>query len=631
MMRVIGTAGHVDHGKSTLVQSLTGTHPDRLKEEREREMTIDLGFAFLSLPDGEEVGIVDVPGHRDFIENMLAGVGGVDAVLFVVAADEGIMPQTREHLDILNLLQIQGGVVALTKIDLIEDPEWLDLVEDDIRMALEGTFLEDSPIVRLSAKRGEGVSEILEELSNCLHDRPQRLDLDRPRLPIDRVFTIAGFGTVATGTLTDGHFEIGREVEILPGGVRGRIRGLQSHMHQEQVAVPGSRTAVNISGVRLEQIQRGEWVVYPGQYRPSRRLDLQFHQLPNISQPIKHNMEVKIFIGAAEVLSRLRLLGTEVLQPGNVGWIQVELREPIVAIRGDRYILRRPSPGETLGGGMVVDPHPKGRHKRFQKGLLDRLKALAGGTPRDVYLQAVIQLGVTTISESANQSTLAPDQAENTLKELMKSGEIISLEYEKLQLVQNSLITTRLYWQKLREQVEREVSTHHRQNPLRLGIPKEELKSRLHLSSRVFDAVISKLVAEREYQTGDALIWKPDHQIQFSADQAREVKRLVERFASNPFAPPSVKEAKAEVGEDVYTALVDLGRLVPVSPDVVFRKEDHNLLVEETIRMIKENGGIKVAEFRDRFNTSRKYALAFLEHLDLIGLTIREGDERRLK
>jgi len=261
-MRTIGTAGHVDHGKSTLVQALTGIHPDRLKEEREREMTIDLGFAWMTLPgaDGrpdEEIGIVDVPGHRDFIENMLAGVGGIDAVLFVVAADEGIMPQTREHLAILNILQVQGGVVALTKIDLVEDPGWLDLIEEDLHTAFQDTILADAPIVRVSARTRLGIDDLRSALRDCLANRAPQADIGRPRLPVDRIFTMAGFGTVVTGTLTDGHLQLGDEVEILPRGLRGRVRGLQTHKQKESLAVPGSRTAVNISGITVEAIHRG--------------------------------------------------------------------------------------------------------------------------------------------------------------------------------------------------------------------------------------------------------------------------------------------------------------------------------------------------------------------------------------
>jgi selenocysteine-specific elongation factor len=303
-MHVIGTAGHVDHGKSTLIEALTGIHPDRLQEEREREMTIVLGFAWLTLPNGEEIGIVDVPGHRDFIENMLSGIGAIDAALFIVAADEGVMPQTREHLAILDLLQIQGGVIALTKTDLVEDADWLDLVEADVRETLAGTVLADAPLVRVSARNGKGLQELVQVLEEILSEKLPRPDLGRPRLPVDRVFTMSGFGTVATGTLSDGHLSVGDDVVILPQGVRGRIRGLQTHKRKESTAIPGSRTAINISGVDMDQIQRGDIITHPGTYNASRRLDLYFRLLKDVNQPVRHNMEVKLFIGASEVLGR---------------------------------------------------------------------------------------------------------------------------------------------------------------------------------------------------------------------------------------------------------------------------------------------------------------------------------------
>ncbi len=386
-IHVIGTAGHVDHGKSTLIASLTGIHPDRLKEEQEREMTIDLGFAWLNLPSGEEIGIVDVPGHRNFIENMLAGVGGIDAALLVIAADEGIMPQTREHLAILDLLQIQGGIIVMTKIDLVHDPEWLDLIEVDIRNFIRGTVLQNAPIQRVSSITHAGFPQLLHAIDNLLLTTTNRPNLGRPRLPVDRVFTMTGFGTVVTGTLIDGILTSGNEVEILPSGLRGRIRGLQTHKKNEETAVPGSRTAVNISGMNLEQIKRGEMVTYPGQYQTTQRLDLSFRLLPDVSTPFHHHTEVKFYLGTSETIADARLLGTDMLNPGESGWLQLELHTPVVAVRGDRYILRRPSPGEILGGGSVVNAHPKGRHKQFDLAVLEGLRSTAQGSPSEVLLQ----------------------------------------------------------------------------------------------------------------------------------------------------------------------------------------------------------------------------------------------------
>ena len=637
-MRVIGTAGHVDHGKSTLVQALTGIHPDRLKEEREREMTIDLGFAWLKLPDGEDIGVVDVPGHRDFIENMLAGVGGIDATLFVIAADEGIMPQTREHLAILDILQVQGGVVALTKVDLIDDPDWLYLVEDDVRTALEGTILADAPVIRVSARTREGLPELLQALSTCLAERPARPDLGRPRLPIDRVFSMPGFGTVVTGTLLDGNLRLGDEVEILPSGLRGRVRGLQTHKHKEEQAVPGSRTAVNISGVNLEQVLRGDVIAHPGDYQPTRRMDMRFHLLRDVSQPLEHNTEVKLFLGAAEVQARLRLLGSELLNPGDEGWLQLELQQPLIAVRGDRYILRRPSPGETLGGGSVVDPHPKGRHKRFASEVLARLEALAQGDPADVLLQALLALGAAPIHEVIAHSHLDEKVAAQATQSLLVAGQLISLENTSSNDIvsPNSLVISLGAWKSMASRAVQELANYHHQYPLRRGLLREELKSRLKLApgalgTRLFNAGLRKLAAEGLLEETGPLVRQPDHAIHFTPQQQRQVDSLLSRFAAAPYAPPTIKDCQSEVGEDVFTALLDMNELISLSPEVVFRRQDYEKMVLEVRGLLQKRGTLTAAEARDHFNTSRRYILAFLEHLDSIGVTQRDGDLRRLK
>jgi len=633
-MRVIGTAGHVDHGKSTLVQALTGTHPDRLKEEREREMTIDLGFAWLALPNGEEIGIVDVPGHRDFIENMLAGVGGIDASLFVIAADEGLMPQTREHLAILDLLQIPGGVVALTKVDLIDDPDWLDLVEDDIRQALRGTVLEKAPIRRVSARTRQGLPELLSAIGECLAERPPRPDLGKPRLPVDRVFTMPGFGTVVTGTLSDGCLRLGDEVEILPAGLNGRVRGLQTHKRKADLAVPGSRTAVNISGVDLEQVLRGSVVAHPGDYQPTRRLDVRFRLLPDVTQPLRHSTEVKFYIGAAEVVARLRLLGGEELLPGEEGWLQLEMDDPVVAVRGDRYILRRPSPGETLGGGSVLDPHPKGRHKRFAQAVLERLNALDQGTPAEVLIQSMVALGAAPLQEVLQRSSLEAEVARQALSELLADGQLVSLEGDvkpEAPPAAANLITSLGYWNQLAARLLAELDGYHATNPLRRGLPREELKSRLKLPVRLFNATLRKLINQGDVAENSPLVLRPGHTIRLNPQQQRQVEALLKRFAAAPYAPPVTKECQAELGEDLYNALLELGELVFVPPDVVFHRSDYEHMVAEVRRLITQKGAVTAAEVRDHFNTSRRYVLAFLEHLDALGITVRDGDARRLK
>lgn len=637
-MRVIGTAGHVDHGKSTLIEALTGIHPDRLKEEREREMTIDLGFAWLKLPGNEEVGIIDVPGHRDFIENMLAGIGGIDAALFVVAADEGVMPQTREHLAILDLLQIQGGVVALTKIDLVEggdgdEPGWLNLVEDDVRLVLSGTVLEEAPVVRVSARTGAGLEQLVQALEHSLAERPPRPDLKRPRLPVDRIFTIPGFGTVVTGTLSDGQFRVGEEVEILPQRLRGRVRGLQTHRRKAEAALPGSRTAMNISGVNVDQIQRGDVIALPGDYQPTRRLDVRIRLLPEASQPLKHNSEVKFFIGSAESVARVRLLASEALTPGQEGWLQLELRHPVVAVRADRYILRWPSPGETLGGGIVVDPHPKGRHKRFAEGLVERFAALAKGTPAEVMMHALLALGAAPVREVTARANLEAGIAEEALIELLDSGQAVALEErgEPIKINSDVLIAGINFWEEIAQKAAGEVQHYHTSNPLRRGMPREELKSRLRVSQRLFNALINKMISEGTLAESGTFVLRPDHVVRFNRGQERAVQALLTRFAESPYTPPSAKEAQAEAGEEVYAALLDLGYLVSVSAEVVFRREDYDRMVVDVRRLLESRGTITAAEVRDHFATSRRYALALLEHLDSEGVTVRIGDARRLK
>jgi selenocysteine-specific elongation factor len=630
-MRVIGTAGHVDHGKSTLIAALTGTHPDRLKEEQAREMTIELGFGWMTLPNGEEVGIVDVPGHRDFIENMLSGIGGIDAALLVIAADEGVMPQTKEHLDILDLLQIPAGLIVLTKTDLASDSAWLDLVTTDIRLAVSDTVLKDAPIVRVSAKNKTGLDELISTLSKILEEKPVRLDLNRPRLPIDRVFTMSGFGTIITGTLSDGHLSIGDEVEILPSGNKGRIRGLQTHKKKEDTAIPGSRTAVNISGVNVEQIQRGEVMTYPNQYQATRRLDARFRLLKDVSTPLKHGDEVKFFVGASETVATLRILNTEALNANTEGWIQLELREPVVAVRGDRYILRRPSPSETLGGGVIIDHQPKGRHKRFDEEVLKSLESLAQGSPADILLEAATAANIAPIKEIVTRSRLEAAHANEALKELLETGKLILLEDGTQTIASETLAIALPHWNALSDKTLQLVESYHKDYPLRRGIPREELKSKLKLSPRIFNTAITTLVAHQLILETSKLVSKPEHEVKFNGQEQVKVQALMRKFEANPFSPPSVKECQAEVGEEVLNALLEMEELITVSSEIIFSKSNYDLMVLRIKDAIIQNGKISLAEVRDLFNTSRKYAQAILEHLDTIGLTMRDGDFRKLK
>lgn len=626
-MQVIGTAGHVDHGKSTLIAALTGHHPDRLKEEQEREMTIELGFGWMTLPGGKEIGIVDVPGHRDFIENMLAGVGGLDAALLVIAADEGVMPQTREHLAILDLLQIQRGLIVLTKIDLVDDNDWLNLVESDIRHAMLGTVMENAEMVRVSARSGLGLDDLKKAIETLLADIPPRLDLGRPRLPIDRVFSMPGFGTVVTGTLLDGHIRTGEEVEILPAGKKGRIRGLQTHNKKEEIAAPGSRTAVNVSGVSVEEIARGDLLTHPGTYRSTRRFDALFRLLKDASAALKPGTEVKVFSGSAETIANLRLLNAEVLNPGEEGWIQLELRSPLVLVRGDRYILRRPSPSETLGGGQVVDPDPSQRHKRFDQALLKALADLSKGSPEDVLFQAALALGAAPAREVVARAQLEAALARDALAALLQSGRLVPLDDTNPTPNSSSMVIAAPQWNSIQENILDALAAYHKNSPLKRGMAREELKSRMKLSAALFNAALKKM----DLQDGGSWLALPGHEIRLAPVQQTRAENLLKKFSAAPYAPPSVRECQAEIGEDLFNALVELGEITLVSPEVAFRRTDYETMLNKVRAAIKRNGPISAAEVRDLLGTSRKYALALLEHLDAVGVTIRDGDFRRLR
>ncbi|HEY59282.1 MAG TPA: selenocysteine-specific translation elongation factor [Anaerolineae bacterium] len=630
-MYVIGTAGHVDHGKSTLVKALTGINPDRLKEEQEREMTIDLGFAWLKLPNGEEVGIVDVPGHRDFIENMLAGVGGIDAVLFVVDAGEGVMPQTKEHLAIMDLLNVKSGIVALTKVDLIKEPEWLELVESDIYKLLGETGLSQAPIIRVSAVNGEGLNRLKHALEKCLQLVAPHRDLDRPRLPIDRVFTIKGFGTVVTGTLLDGKLKVGEEVQILPSGVRGRIRGLQTHKQKEEVAIPGSRTAVNISGVEVNQLKRGDILTYPDYFHITSRFDAKLWVLPDAYSGVKHNDRLKIFIGAAEYIGRVRVIGKELIVPGDDCLVQIEFSDTAIAVRGDRFIIRRPSPAETLGGGVVLDSHPVKRYKRFSEVIINHLCLLASGSLEDILLENINSAGTIEIKDCYVKLAVSPKEFLGILDTLIKEQQVILLEMGLITTRSPILITTQSSLQKNSGRLMKEVNAFHERHPLRQGIRTTDLRNRLKMTPRVFRALMNHLLYEDRIKESEDMVYSSQHDIVFSTEQLKDIEALNTKFDQQPYAPPTQGECREIVGEDIYLALIDLGKFMPVSNEIILRKREYEEMVQGLIAHLKSQETISLAEFRDKYHTSRRYALAFLEHMDEKGITVREGEVRKLK
>lgn len=617
-MYVIGTAGHVDHGKSALVKALTGIDPDRLVEEKTREMTIDLGFAWMIL-DGNEIGIIDVPGHRDFIENMLAGVGGIDLALLVIAADEGVMPQTREHLAILDLLHVSKGVIALSKIDLIDDPDWLDFVSLEINDVIQGTNLAGSPVVPVSAHSGSGLERLRQAIAESLCEVNEKLDIGRPRLPIDRIFTLPGFGTVVTGTLLDGSLRVGTEVEIIPGGQAGRIRGLQTHKTKLEIAHPGNRVAINLSGVNRDLLHRGQVVTISGHARSTQLIDVEYRHLADLDAPLPHNAEVKLFSGAAEVTARTRIIGSDSIAPGHSGWLQLQLKEPIAVQNGDRFILRLPSPARTIGGGVILDAHPKRRVRRFRQDSAERFQALAKGDPEELLLRTLARIVHAQMHDLLGAAVLPEEEGRAHLSNMIESGQIIKIGKSYVaastigQLSEHILVTLRQY---------------HEQEPMRAGLDREALRSRLNIPPPIFSYVINLLAASGQAAETGTLLRLSDHQVEFTAEQERAIERLIAQMDSLGTQSPSVKECRAAVGETIYSALVEQGRLHPISEDVVYNDSVYQLIISKLVAFLQDHGSLSLADTRDLLGTSRKYAIALLEHLDDLHLTMRAGDTR---
>lgn len=629
-MRVVGTAGHVDHGKSSLVNALTGINPDRLKEEQEREMTIDLGFAWLTLPEGETVGIIDVPGHRDFIDNMLAGVGGIDAALFVVAADEGVMPQTREHLAILDLLEIERAVIAITKVDLVDDPSWLNLVHEEIETLLMSTALSGSPTIEVSATRGVGIEELSRILEHTLQDLPVRSNLGKPRLSIDRVFTISGFGTVTTGTLLDGSLDVGEDVVALPSGSKGRIRGLQTHQNAIDRAEPGSRVAVNLSGVDVDDLERGDVLMYSGTYEPTRVLDVNFRLISDVESIVKHNQEGKLFLGAAHRMARVRLLGREELHPGETGWLQLVLDRPVVAARGDHFILRRPSPSITLGGGRIVDPHPLRLHRRWDEDNLDRLEEMLLGSTGQILARSIQDLNLIPMGELSRISGLNDDAISNAIHELQEEDLIIMFGDVEASNRDKIKVMHKANWEKMKTELRSATKAYHTEYPLRNGIPKEELRSKLGIGAKNFNLVLDLAILDDLLSTSGALVRLNAYKIELTPKQEKLVELLLERFKTSPQTPPSVKESIELIGEELLGYCLTTGSLLQISNEVLLDKATYEHMKNWIILRLETSGTITVAEARDGLHSTRKYILALMEHLDAEGFTKRDGDYRTL-
>lgn len=619
-MYVIGTAGHVDHGKSTLVKALTGIDPDRLREEKERGLTIDLGFAWLILPSGRQVSIVDVPGHERFIKNMLAGVGGIDLALLVVAADESVMPQTREHLAILDLLEIQVGLVAITKSELVET-EMLELVREEVADVLQGTALAEAPIVAVSAITGQGCPELLDALDRLIDTTPPKSDLGRPRLPIDRSFTMTGFGTIVTGTLIDGSLSVGDEVELLPTGIRSRIRGLQIHKKKVQTVSPGNRIATNLASIPHENIERGHVLTTPGWLRATISLDVRLRIIQDAPYPVRHNTGVTFHSGSGECLARLRLLGKDQVEPGEESWAQLKLERPLTAVRGDFFIIR--SSEKTLGGGTILEPHAR-RHRRFHQPTLDHLEVLATGTPRDLILDALERNQPCGLVALQRQTNLTFSSVQQLIKELVETNQVIELG-------EPSDSDTFFYaaggWEGVRAHIRSLVERYHERYPVRKGLPREELRSRLRLPQGIFTLILRRIFSEQVFAEDGKSVRLSTHQVKLSASQKTSMEEYIQALKSDPNAPPT----NLKLEPDLLNLLVDERRVIKVSEDIIFEVNAYESMVEQIVQRTRELGTITVAQVRDLLGTSRKYVLSLMEHLDQERITRRVGDERILR
>lgn len=630
---IVGTAGHIDHGKTTLIKALTGRNTDRLKEEQKRGISIELGFTYFDLPSGKRVGIIDVPGHEKFIKNMLAGVAGIDIVLLVIAADEGIMPQTTEHLAILDLIGVEKGFVVLTKIDLV-DEEWLSLVTEDIKENLVGTFLEGAPIIPVSSVKKTGIDKVvnlIEEMSKEIEDR--QVD-DMPRLCIDRVFSIQGFGTVVTGTLLSGSLNLGDEVEIFPKGKTGRVRSLQVHGSSTDTAFAGQRVAVNLAGIKTEEIDRGDVLAPINSMKPTSMLDVKVKIIDGIDRIIKNRTRVRLYIGTKEVLARMVLLDREELAPGEEGYAQLRLEETIVAKREDRFILRFYSPMFTIGGGKILEPNPR-KKKRYDKKVIEELRLKDKGDPKDVIEKIILDNSKTfpTIKEISQLTVMLEGKVKEYVMDLKEEEKVIIFYLTKdLHVIHVN------YYNDLKSRIIDHLKLYHKKYPLRYGVLKEEIRSKYlgNVKPLIGERFIDLLIDEGHVKQHKESICLKDFEVKYNENQIAIKDEIINALKKYSFMPPKINELiksidyeEKEVVE-VFQSLVNNDEIIKLNEDISLYKET----LEEAINLIKDylnkNAYITIAEFRDLLSTNRKTALALLEYFDQIKITKREGDKRSL-
>ena len=630
---ILGTAGHVDHGKTALVKALTGTDTDRLKEEKERGITIELGFAALDLPNGLRLGIIDVPGHEKFVKNMVAGAGGIDFVVLVIAADEGVMPQTREHLEICSLLGIRHGVVALTKMDLV-DPDWLSLVQEDIREFLRGTFLEGAPIVPVSAVKGQGLEELVGALEKAAGEVVEEPDPGFFRLPIDRVFTIKGFGTVVTGTLVSGEVRLGDSLEVMPSRIPVKVRGIQVHNETAELAESGQRTAVNLQGIEREIIQRGDVLAHQGVFEPSARLDVSLEYLSSAPKKLKNRALLRFHSGTAEIISRVVLLDREEMEPGTQGFAQLILESPHINMAGDRFVLRSYSPVRTVGGGVILDPHAR-KAKRMNQAVIDESGILKDGTLEERAGLVVHRAGLTGIStlQLAVRTGVSINRIRKVQHGLISAGKAIVLEKEGERIISSSVFKS------LQEKAVDEIKRYHEESPLKGGISREELRSILgaQVDQRLFASLMKSLEGSGKVLIDKDLVKLAGHQVDLKGD-LEDIRREISRiYLESSLSPPLLKDVLEGFGnsrkkaQDVISVMLKDGELVKVSEELLYAAANLDRLRKDYQDYLLREGKANPAGFKEITGLSRKFIIPLMEFFDKTRLTIRVGDYRVLR
>ncbi|MEN6432531.1 MAG: selenocysteine-specific translation elongation factor [Smithella sp.] len=630
---VLGTAGHVDHGKTALIKALTGVDTDRLKEEKKRGITIELGFASLALPSGQTLGIVDVPGHEKFIKNMVSGAAGIDLVMMVIAADEGIMPQTKEHLHICSLLGISKGIVALTKTDMVEK-EWLDLVQSEITEFLQGTFLEGAPVVPVSAIKQEGLTDLIKAIDTTVSKINEKTDDGIFRLPVDRVFTMKGFGTVVTGTLVSDHIKTGEEVEILPGDIAARIRGIQVHNQSVEDAWAGQRTAINLQGVEKSIIERGNVLVRPKTVWPSQRLDVFVEFLASNSKSLKNKALVRLHTGTSEIIARITLLDKDELAPGQKAFAQLVLANKDVIVSGDRFVLRSYSPITTIGGGQIIDPLPS-KHKRQNEKIIAALNVLQSGSLPEKISVIMERTGFSGINLRGLNFRLGVNtkKIREALEGLLSNKKAILLDSE------DTTVISAFFYNQLEELISKNLAAYHKKNPLQMGISKEQLKETLGraISVKLFNLALRNLGKKETIVSDKDNVRLAEYQVQLAGDLDSLHNNIAMIYNDAGLTPPSLtdvvnnfKDQKAKAQSIIKLMLKD-GDLIKINEEMCFSNGALSKLRDDYKAMLVKDGKATPATFKELTGLSRKYIIPLMEYFDVNKLTVRVGDHRILR